>query len=188
MPDKEIIPSKKFKETVVCFFENLCEIMYDMIEDGEKLSVGPKQIKVTASFAKMYDENKMIDSFIESHKEWIHIKNKNVNYLVNDLPKIYNKLPFNADVLTIPAKKYFEWEKSGHYKNCTKKEDWPVRPEDIDDYWTYIRSMIKISCQHIHLSREPVIKNGIITYYNKSAYSNFPLAQYVEEFEVKLSN
>ena len=180
-------PTGKFKTTVSYFLKNICEILLDMIDDGEKISISVQAVRIASNIIERYDGTKLINNFIDTHKDWKHVKTKNITYLTQTIPETYKSVPFDTKVLTTPVEKFEIWKAQGHHNGDTDTSNWPVTSDDIEDYWGYVRAMIKISCDHVHMSRKPVVQDGVIRYRNKDMYKDFPLEVYTSMFDVILT-
>lgn len=104
----------------------------------------------------------MVDSFIKLHTEWQLIFDKDMEFICESLPKMYENVYLNTTILPIPIKCYLD----------LKDKQKAVTGKDEAALWAFFRNMVTASCRHINENREK--------------YSDVPLDTYVDKYNIKL--
>jgi len=180
----------KMKETVKACLGLFVNIIKD-IRDDKLTSVNVSDVEIVQALLQAYNGNDLLEEFIEQHKNWIEIKNRNEAFIKETLPIIYSNVGFDVGIFAVPfdvLKTLKEEGLNGEFD----EDDWPLCEDDIDTIWQYFETMVSIACNHIHLKRGSNSKNnpGANLENNPGAnlehYPGINLEHYVTLFGVKL--
>lgn len=138
-------------------------------------SVNKKGILGAIVTINEYKSIDMIKKFIAHHNHWEKIFNKDIEFVCEVLPSLYESNVFDTKTLAIPIECFYKYKKDG-YKNAKgvvlPEEQWPVRNVDEDALWMFFKNMVTYSCRYINE--------------NKALYPQIPLDEYVRNYDIKL--
>jgi len=175
----------RFKQTTNEFLRFICDIIAELHDEG-LTTTGPAALALPISVIQAFDAGTLVGFFVDCHADWVKVSTQDAAFILDTVPQAYKKIPFDVNLLTVPLKKYQEFQKNG-YNGSYDNEDWPITDEDISNMWKYFGSMIRTACNHIHAQRQPQYSSsGQITYTNPSYRSDIDLEKMVQVFNVTL--
>ncbi len=143
-------PSQRFKQTLMELFESLSDVVADIYSAG-LCHITDKGVEMTAILVSAYPSQDLMESFISSHKHWVHIENRNTKYIMHDLDQMLlkNQITMDTSSIKVPFSAYDKL-RGDTQKYGTDSSDWPVNEDDLNSIWSYFDSLIGIACNHVH--------------------------------------
>lgn len=112
------------------------------LRDQKLTDKSTKDVDTVAKFVGCYDQNKLINAFLDGHEVWGDILDKNLNFFRGDFETLFKDVPIDTKVLIEPVVLYLKY-KSGE---IVVKKSFPVEEEDIQGLWKYLHQLIKGAC------------------------------------------
>lgn len=112
----------------------------------------------------------------KTHLYWDHIKERNRDFIMNNLNVILGDSP---NLLIDPTVILVIFQYKDQNGNLLFQDDF------YDDMWGYLTSIVKICIKHIHEQREPQkTDKGFV--YTKAFLPEIKVSEYIEKFSIKL--
>jgi len=138
----ENLPEYKFEETSRQLLISIGTMIRDL-KQVKGTQHDPNQIENFAEILGSYNnpKNKLVLLFIEHHTLWINIKNREISFLLEDVPTLFKNIPLiNTDSLIAPVVAF--------ERHKTKGGKCPITQEDIDGLWKYFDYLIIFACRY----------------------------------------
>lgn len=155
-----ITPEQRFVVTLdefLTFQEELFqELSTEGITDPSKglTSIRPEAVSIAKALVLKYNPDKIITAFCWCHEDWHMIKDHNTSFIGTMQTKFQdNGIPFDISILCIPFIAY-DVIKSSKEWGDSPEEDLPVNKEDLEGIWSFIKSMVGITCSYIEQKRQ----------------------------------
>lgn len=138
-------PGSRFYQVLVEFQGLLAEISDKYLNDVFNSKVFDRVLAQLQIYEK--NPNDLLDKFItESYVHWKLIAERSV-YFFPIASKIFNQMSLEGLV-------FFEILYNTYYVNETKKQ---IDQAYLDEIWTYFHALVRISINHVHEKRSPIL-------------------------------
>lgn len=138
----------------------MIEVVADMTEDlrlaGFTESTS-EQMLFVAQMVKAYDNHKLVGMFIQQHPCWKGIINRDLNFFVKNLPKLFEGMPVDTSLMTGPIEAYLQ-HKAGTLP--AGKGKFPITDSRIEGLWKYFDQLMRGAFVYARMTKTDSILAG----------------------------
>ena len=172
---------KYYENQFVTGLNSYTDFLTDLIQTAYKrkhTTINPNIIAfgsgVANSKIKENGNRWVMEQFIDkSHKYWIHIKKRDLDYLMKNF----------HEMMPIMPKEYSD-DFHKLFTGTNDKNKPLVDEDDLEAFWEFIDTFVKLGINHIHVNRKPEYKEEVHNY-TVTYFPDVKVGDMAKEFNVK---
>jgi len=130
-----------FRSNAVALVETIAD-MIRVIRDVDLGNVNEEEVEDLAAVVDSIQAIELVEMFILQEELWPKIVARDTAFIRQDLPRVFEGVAFNIDLLMLPIAVYYDLV-NGKYTDQFSNEDWPITSEDIDGLWNYCDKLLR---------------------------------------------
>jgi hypothetical protein len=150
----KVNPEISFRKYTCDWLGNIAGLI-DELRAVKLTNMPSGNVNTASELLEDYEATELVEMFIEKNNVWKNIlacegkkaDAKEWDFLINDIPKLFSKVPFDPKVLVEPIIGYRKLLKDG-FKGSHDENTFPIKENDMVQQIKYFNVLIKLACRY----------------------------------------